>query len=257
MVAPPPYRAAAPRPPDPYATAWRVLRGRRLAMRIAAGVLGYAVATSLALTLGSHDKKLDVVNAVLVCIVFAAFIALRRKPFLCPRCAGHFFWGAPAEIGFEKHCHQCGLAVDSPYDESGATPAESSPAGTQPAARRRAIRWGVFVACGAAIAGVTSAVLGTTSAKLNFQLSTVNAACNSIRSATILYYSNSLHRGACPSVARLKADHYLPPYFRETDPWETPFTVQCTPDEISCGSAGPDRTWSTDDDILIPPPEGK
>jgi hypothetical protein len=45
-----PYRALPAPAPDPYMVAWRRLRRRRLARRVAAGVLEYCLATLLALT---------------------------------------------------------------------------------------------------------------------------------------------------------------------------------------------------------------
>jgi hypothetical protein len=54
----PPYRAPASLPPDPYVVAWATLRRRRLLRRIAAGVLAYALASTIAVTFMLHGVAL-------------------------------------------------------------------------------------------------------------------------------------------------------------------------------------------------------
>jgi len=62
------------------------------------------------------------------------------------------------------------------------------------------------------------------------------------------------HGGAagCPDVDALVRDRLLPPEARLDDAWGGPFRITCFDDETVVSSAGPDRAWSTDDDVAIP-----
>lgn len=57
----------------------------------------------------------------------------------------------------------------------------------------------------------------------------------------------------CPTVSELVADHLLDEDSPRKDPWGQPWRVECSGDEASVGSDGPDAKRGTEDDIRIPP----
>ena len=57
------------------------------------------------------------------------------------------------------------------------------------------------------------------------------------------------HPNTCPSPARLKAAGELSPGSKLTDPWGSPYRVECRSDGVHVFSAGPDREPGTADDI--------
>jgi general secretion pathway protein G len=105
------------------------------------------------------------------------------------------------------------------------------------------------------IIGVLTAAIsiGVMSAKKKADVGTTNTACNSIRSATILW-KNSHPGDDCPTVDQLKSEGLLERSFASKDPWGNAFKVACDTDDITCTTAGPDRKEGTQDDISVPPP---
>jgi hypothetical protein len=58
----------------------------------------------------------------------------------------------------------------------------------------------------------------------------------------------------CPQIAELKKSGLLEQSFRETDPWDTLYRVECSDHSgISVVSGGPDGIVGTRDDIMFPP----
>jgi hypothetical protein len=167
----------------------------------------------------------------------------------CPDCGREVSDAAPA-------CPGCGRPM-----QAGA--AQMQMMQPQPApAKRSSVFWGVLLALIVffvvlPIGGVITCVVcagagsGIGGAKLRADIGTTNTACNSIRSATILYL-NSHAGNVCPSVAQLKQDDLLVPNFRSTDPWGNAFKIVCGVDEITVSTPGPDQTWGTADDISVP-----
>ena len=104
------------------------------------------------------------------------------------------------------------------------------------------------------IIGVLTAAIsiGVMAAKKKADVGTTNTACNSIRSASILWKSS--HPGDdCPTVDQLKQEGLLEKAFNSKDPWGNPFQVACDVDEITCSTNGPDRKEGSEDDIRVPP----
>lgn len=100
---------------------------------------------------------------------------------------------------------------------------------------------------------LTAAIsVGVMAAKKKADVGTTNTACNSIRSATILW-KNSHPGDDCPTVEALKGEGLLEKGFSSKDPWGNSFKVTCDVDEITCITNGPDRKEGTDDDIHVPP----
>ena len=60
------------------------------------------------------------------------------------------------------------------------------------------------------------------------------------------------HPGECPTVELLRQKRELSTASRITDPWDTPYIITCTDDDIIVSSAGPDKKPNTGDDIRIP-----
>jgi general secretion pathway protein G len=68
-----------------------------------------------------------------------------------------------------------------------------------------------------------------------------------IKTAAILFSVES--EGKCPTLEALMNKGYLDRGKRITDPWDTPFIIECTVREIRILSPGPDRKVGTEDDI--------
>ena len=104
------------------------------------------------------------------------------------------------------------------------------------------------------IIGVLTAAIsiGVMAAKKKADVGTTSTACNSIRSATILW-KNSHPGDDCPTVDQLKQEGLLEKSFNSKDPWGNPFKLACDTDEITCSTSGPDRKEGTEDDIRVPP----
>lgn len=115
-----PYRVAAERL-DEYTEAWIRLRRRRLLRRVVVAVVGYAFATAFVFALKSSSSPADgTINytAILIGVLpavaiglLAAWRARNLAPFICPGCSEPFFRGLIMEIGFERNCANCGLAI--------------------------------------------------------------------------------------------------------------------------------------------------
>ncbi len=104
------------------------------------------------------------------------------------------------------------------------------------------------------IIGVLTAAIsvGVMAAKKKADVGTTNTACNSVRSATILW-KNSHPGDDCPTVEALKSEGLLERGFSSKDPWGNAFRLTCDVDEITCMTNGPDHKEGTDDDIHVPP----
>ena len=73
-----------------------------------------------------------------------------------------------------------------------------------------------------------------------------------IRRAAMLW--RGMHTGdACPTVEQLRAEKLIDPVVRVADAWGTPFEIECSADETTIRSLGPDRKRSADD-VLVPAP---
>jgi len=105
------------------------------------------------------------------------------------------------------------------------------------------------------IIGVLTAAIsiGVMKAKKTADIGTTKTACNTIRSATILW-KNAHPDEDCPTVDQLKQDGLVERGFAVKDPWGNPFKIACDTDDITCTTAGPDRKEQSADDIIIPPP---
>jgi general secretion pathway protein G len=104
------------------------------------------------------------------------------------------------------------------------------------------------------IIGVLTAAIsiGVVAAKKKADIGTTKTACNTARSASVIWKQD--HTGdECPTIDALKQSKVLDTGFNVKDPWGNPIKLACDADEIVCSSAGPDRKEGTDDDIRVPP----
>jgi hypothetical protein len=61
------------------------------------------------------------------------------------------------------------------------------------------------------------------------------------------------HSGdACPTPEELRATRLIDEETPLVDEWGSPFRIECTPDETTVVSCGPDRREGTADDIRVP-----
>ena len=60
------------------------------------------------------------------------------------------------------------------------------------------------------------------------------------------------HPGVCPTVEQLRAEKELSAASKITDPWDTPYKIVCSDEDIYVTSFGPDKKENTNDDIRIP-----
>jgi general secretion pathway protein G len=63
------------------------------------------------------------------------------------------------------------------------------------------------------------------------------------------------HGDDCPDVATLIARGALDESSARTDPWGTAWKTTCEGKRVIVSSAGPDRQFGTDDDIIVPSAE--
>src|SRR5579859_2905480 len=92
------------------------------------------------------------------------------------------------------------------------------------------------------IIGVLTAAIsvGVMAAKKKADIGTAKTACNTVRSATLLW-KNSHPGEDCPTMEQLKQEKLLDTGFSLKDAWGNSFQLSCEADEIVCVTAGPDR----------------
>ena len=67
-----------------------------------------------------------------------------------------------------------------------------------------------------------------------------------VRSAAELW---RVDRGDCPTTSDLREGRLLNASTRELDPWDSPWSIDCSDGEIVVVSPGPDRQLGTEDDV--------
>jgi type II secretory pathway pseudopilin PulG len=56
----------------------------------------------------------------------------------------------------------------------------------------------------------------------------------------------------CPTIDQLVREKQLDPGSPAADPWNQPYRLQCTDDDVTVRSAGVDKQFETADDIVVP-----
>lgn len=57
---------------------------------------------------------------------------------------------------------------------------------------------------------------------------------------------------SCPTMSQLVQEKQLDPGANTNDPWGTAYSLNCTEDDVTVISAGPDKKKGTADDIRVP-----
>jgi type II secretory pathway pseudopilin PulG len=83
---------------------------------------------------------------------------------------------------------------------------------------------------------------------------TAAIACASLRNAAQAHFVAHPEDSDCPTPATLKEARELDAAASLTDPWGTPYRIECQPEEVIAESAGPDRAFGGEDDIRAPAP---
>jgi general secretion pathway protein G len=84
---------------------------------------------------------------------------------------------------------------------------------------------------------------------------TANTNAHEIRNAVQRW--RGLHEGStCPTIAQLVQDGEIDAASKTDDAWGLPYRITCTEDEVVVRSAGPDKRWGTEDDIVLPKGRG-
>jgi general secretion pathway protein G len=86
------------------------------------------------------------------------------------------------------------------------------------------------------------------------RVKTATIACNQLRSAVQAHFINHPEESDCPTPARMQEAHELDAAMSLRDPWGMPYALECQSDEVIAISAGPDRSFGTQDDIRAPAP---
>ncbi|MCC6215112.1 MAG: type II secretion system protein [Polyangiaceae bacterium] len=83
------------------------------------------------------------------------------------------------------------------------------------------------------------------------QIKTAKTGAQVIRGAIQNWQATSNETG-CPTISQLVSEKYLDPGQSTRDPWDQEYVLQCSDDEISVTSSGPDKKKGTADDIRVP-----
>ncbi|HHH30801.1 MAG TPA: prepilin-type N-terminal cleavage/methylation domain-containing protein [Polyangiaceae bacterium] len=81
------------------------------------------------------------------------------------------------------------------------------------------------------------------------QVKTATTNARNIRAVATQYIA--LKGGDCPTVDVLIAERELDADGGGVDPWNNPYTISCSGDDISVSSPGPDGQEGTEDDIVV------
>jgi general secretion pathway protein G len=83
------------------------------------------------------------------------------------------------------------------------------------------------------------------------QKKTAETGARVIRSA-IQDWQRVNNESSCPTMSQLVQEKHIDSAANTDDPWNQPYTLQCTDDEVIVTSSGPDKKKGTADDIRIP-----
>ena len=86
------------------------------------------------------------------------------------------------------------------------------------------------------------------------QIEGASIACHRIRTAVQAHFIEHPEDPDCPTPAALKASREIDSTTNLDDPWGSAYRVECSVDEVTASSAGPDRVFGNDDDIRVPGP---
>ena len=84
---------------------------------------------------------------------------------------------------------------------------------------------------------------------------TATTGCRTIRQAVNTWKMDP-ENSSCPTVSQLIEEKILDKGTNTSDPWNQPFAIQCTEDDVIVTSTGPDKKKGTADDISVPKTDG-
>jgi general secretion pathway protein G len=84
------------------------------------------------------------------------------------------------------------------------------------------------------------------------QVKTATIGARTIRGAVKSWWVTTGSNG-CPTLADLMQNRVLDEGSPRKDPWGKPWRIECSEDEVSVGSDGPDGASGTADDVRVPP----
>lgn len=94
--------------------------------------------------------------------------------------------------------------------------------------------------------------VGAYRAWVDSQVKTATFGARTIRSAVRQWWVVGDNHG-CPTMADLVQSRTLDEDSPQRDPWGKPWRIECSDDQVSVGSDGPDRERNTPDDVRVPP----
>jgi len=83
------------------------------------------------------------------------------------------------------------------------------------------------------------------------QIKTATTGCRTIRSAVNTWKIDS-ENASCPTVSQLIEEKILDKGTNTNDPWNEPYQIKCTDDDVVVSSSGPDKKMGSGDDISVP-----
>jgi general secretion pathway protein G len=83
------------------------------------------------------------------------------------------------------------------------------------------------------------------------QKKTAEAGARTIRMA-VQQWQAANNETSCPTVSQLIQDKQLDTGQNTNDPWGNAYSLNCTDDEVTVTSSGPDKKKGTKDDIAVP-----
>ncbi len=72
-----------------------------------------------------------------------------------------------------------------------------------------------------------------------------------IRRIAASYHAEHMDQ-ECPTAELLRDKKQIDAASKIVDPWEMPYKVECSDDDITVSSSGPDKKFGTADDIRVP-----
>ncbi len=83
------------------------------------------------------------------------------------------------------------------------------------------------------------------------QVKTATTGCRTIRSAVNTWKIDA-ENDSCPTVSQLIEEKILDKGTNTNDPWNQPYQIKCTDDDVTVSSSGPDKKMGSADDISVP-----
>lgn len=83
------------------------------------------------------------------------------------------------------------------------------------------------------------------------QITTAESAARVIRQAAQQWQAAN-NETTCPTMSQLVQEKHLDPGQNTNDPWGQPFALNCSDEDVTVASNGPDKKKGTKDDVSVP-----